>query len=104
MNPKHKVIYIDMETSGESSLSAREVDSLSEFTRNILQNVNTSCSDDRWSTLDPESDKTQGQSYGDDQFEGIFYRTVTEETEIFVSNVFCSVFKNKINADFFGEY
>ena len=86
-------------------MSAREVDSLSEFIRNILQNVNTctSCSDDSWSTLDSESDKTQGQSYGDDQFERFFYHTVTEETEItlnFVSNVFFSVFKNKLNADF----
>ena len=95
-----------METSGETSLSAREADSLSEFTRNILQHENTSCSDDSWSTLDPESDKTQGQSYGDDQFEGSVHRTVSEETEItlnFVSNVFFSVFKNKLNADFSGS-
>ena len=40
--------------------------------------------------------KPQGQCYGDDQLEGIFYHTVAEETEValnFVSNFFFSASK-----------
>ena len=83
----------DMENA-ESAKFVAKAESLSEFTRNILQQVNISCSDD-FSTLDPtmylSNDKTQGQCYGDDQFEGIFYSPLTEETEValnFVSNFF----------------
>ena len=90
----------------ESAKFVAKAESLSEFTSNILQQVNISCSDD-FSTLDPtvylSNDKTQGQCYGDDQFEGIFYRTVTEETEValnFVSNFFFNAFRNKLTADF----
>lgn len=96
-----------MGKSEDSAQPATEVDSLEEFARTVLQNVNVSNSDDSWSTIDPEmcssNDKTQGESYSDDQFEGIFYRTSTEETEIslnFVSNVFFNAFRNKLTADF----
>ena len=43
-----------MTKSGESVLPTRDLDSLSEFTRSVLQHVNVSYSDDSWSTIDPK--------------------------------------------------
>ena len=70
-----------MATSGESVLPTRDLDSLSEFTRSVLQHVNVSCSDDSWST-NPKMCSSNENTYGDDQFDGIFYRTTAEETEV----------------------
>lgn len=75
--------------------------SLEEFKQTILgaeSDLSSSVS-----TLSPDLSAMQRSEYTDDQFEGVFYNTLREESQIsvsFVSNVFYHTFQNKFLADF----
>ena len=76
--------------------------SLEEFKQNVLGSMNESEFGDSFSTVAPDS-STVCAEYNDDQFEGIFYKTLREETCIsvnFVSNVFYNSFQSKFLSDF----
>ena len=75
--------------------------SLEEFKQTIL-GVESDLSSSV-STLSPDLSAMQRSEYTDDQFEGVFYNTLREESQIsvsFVSNVFYYTFQNKFLADF----
>ena len=75
--------------------------SLEDFKQSILGIENELSSS--FSTLSPDSFVMQPSEYTDDQFEGIFYNTLREESRIsvsFVSNVFYNSFQTKFLADY----
>ena len=75
--------------------------SLEEFKQNVLGSMNKSEFGDSFSTVAPDS--STGTEYNDDQFEGIFYKPLREETCIsvnFFSNVFYNSFQSKFLSDF----
>ena len=83
-------------------LPSSEERSLEEFKQNVLESVNESELGERFSTVAPDS-STVCAEYNDDQFEGIFYKTLLEETCItvnFVSNIFYNSFQSKFLSDF----
>ena len=86
----------------EHGIEKSEERSLEEFKQNVLGSMNKSEFGDSFSTVAPDS-STVCAEYNDDQFEGIFYKTLREETCIsvnFVSNVFLNSFQSKFLSDF----
>ena len=88
----------------ENALSQTSEDrSLEDFKQSVLQNMNeTSQLGDSVSTISPDSSNVCTE-YDDDQFEGIFYKTLKDEaclTVHFVSNAFYLSFQEKLLSDF----
>ena len=88
----------------ENALSQTSEDrSLEDFKQSVLQNMNeTSHLGDSVSTISPDSSNVCTE-YDDDQFEGIFYKTLKDEaclTVHFVSNAFYLSFQEKLLSDF----
>ena len=88
-----------MEDRIGENLPVSEDRSLETFKQNVLD---ASDLGDSFSTISPDS-STACSDYDDDQFEGIFYNTVRDETCIsvnFVSNAFFNSFLDKLLSDF----
>ena len=88
-----------MENRTGENLPVSEDKSLESFKQKVL---NASDLGDSFSTISPDS-SAACTDYDDDQFEGIFYNTMRDETCIsvhFVSNAFFHSFLNKLLSDF----
>ena len=96
-------IYIKsmMESECSMSQSKPEDSRLEEFKQNILQKADENSLVDSFSTVAPDTSISCTEY--DDQFEGVFYRTLKEESQItinFESKVHYNSFHSKFLADF----
>ena len=88
-----------MENRTEENLPVIEDRSMEAFKQNVL---NGSDLDDSFSTISPDSSNVC-MEYDDDQFEGIFFKTLRDESCItvnFVSNAFYNSLKDKLLSGF----